>query len=163
MSGLPTSWCAAIGVALAVAATSVVSSAPTASSSRLHAPVGSCKQVQASQVAGWIDQAGPLIRHRWTVGECRDLLLIIDRESTGNPRAVNNWDSNAKRGHPTGGLMQTRDDTFEAHAPAGCHGRMLDPPCNIAAGYRYAIGRYGSLANVPGVRNVRAGLPYVGY
>lgn len=34
---------------------------------------------------------------------------------------------------------------------------------NIVAGVRYAIGRYGSLDNVPGIVSLAHGGPYVGY
>lgn len=162
MSHLSYGTCAVLGGVIAVAATSVVSAVPAAQHGQLR-PAGSCKAVQASQVAGWIDQAGTKLHRRWTVTDCRALLLMAERESNNRADAVNGWDRNAKVGHPTKGILQARDDTFEAHAPAGCHGRILDPVCNIAACADYAIGRYGSLANVPGVRAVREGRPYVGY
>ncbi|WP_186817575.1 lytic transglycosylase domain-containing protein, partial [Nocardia neocaledoniensis] len=90
------------------------------------------------------------------------IAIIIRHESNGNPNAVNGWDSNAKKGTPSKGLMQTIEPTFKAHAAPG-HGNILDPVDNIVAGVRYAIDKYGSVSNVPGVKAVRAGKPYVGY
>jgi SLT domain-containing protein len=43
------------------------------------------------------------------------------------------------------------------------HGNMLNPVSDIIAAYRYAVDRYGSVNNVPGVQAVRAGGAYVGY
>ena len=70
--------------------------------------------------------------------------------------------SNAAAGTPSAGLMQTIAPTFDAYALPG-HGDIYDPVDNIIAGVRYALARYGSLDNVPGVAAVRSGQPYVGY
>jgi len=88
--------------------------------------------------------------------------LIIQKESNWNPNSVNRWDSNARRGTPSKGLMQTIDPTFRAHAVPG-HNDIFNPVHNIAAGVRYAISRYGSLQNVPGVRAMAQGGRYRGY
>ena len=40
------------------------------------------------------------------------LLMQMKSESGGNARAINNWDSNARRGTPSKGLMQVIDPTF---------------------------------------------------
>jgi SLT domain-containing protein len=58
--------------------------------------------------------------------------------------------------------MQTIPSTFNAHALPG-HGNITNPVDNIIAGTRYAISRYGSTSNVPGVKAVRSGGSYVGY
>lgn len=88
--------------------------------------------------------------------------LIIQKESNWNPNSVNRWDSNARRGTPSKGLMQTIDPTFRAHAVPG-HNDVFNPVHNIAAGVRYAINRYGSLQNVPGVKAMARGDRYRGY
>jgi len=90
------------------------------------------------------------------------LALIIQHESSGDPLAVNNWDYNAQAGIPSKGLMQTIEPTFRAYALPG-HGDIFNPVDNIIAGTRYALARYGSLSNVPGVIAVHNGQPYVGY
>jgi SLT domain-containing protein len=87
---------------------------------------------------------------------------MVMKESGGNPRAVNNWDSNAKAGHPSKGLMQTIDSTFSAHKLKG-HGDIFNPVDNIIAGVRYALSRYGSIARVPGIAAMARGGAYRGY
>jgi hypothetical protein len=72
-------------------------------------------------------------------------LRQIQTESGGNPRAVNNWDSNAARGTPSGGLLQTIGPTFAAYRDPRLPNDMFDPFANIVASMRYAMARYGSL------------------
>jgi SLT domain-containing protein len=87
---------------------------------------------------------------------------LIQHESSGNPNAINLWDSNATAGHPSKGLMQTIDSTFDQHHLPG-YDNVYAPVDNIIAGTRYAIDRYGSISNVPGVRALQSGRGYVGY
>ena len=117
------------------------------------------------QVAEWIRQAIEILKaHGYPVEKMNpnDIWMIIQHESGGNPTAVNNWDSNAARGTPSKGLMQTIDPTFNAHALPG-HTNIYNPVDNIIAGVRYAIDRYGSVSNVPGVVGVKNGTGYRGY
>ena len=72
-------------------------------------------------------------------------LRRMKQESGGNPRAINNWDSNAKNGTPSKGLMQVIDPTFRAYAKAGYNKDIYDPLSNILASMRYARARYGTL------------------
>lgn len=72
-------------------------------------------------------------------------LFQMQTESGGNPRAINLWDSNAKKGIPSKGLMQVIDPTFKAYARAGFNKNIYDPLSNILASVRYATSRYGSL------------------
>ena len=116
-------------------------------------------------VGQWIADAEQILEANGTPASVLDtdaIAVIIQGESGGNPRAINNWDSNALAGHPSKGLMQCIDSTFDANKLPG-HDDILNPVDNIVAGVRYAIGRYGSLANVPGVAAVRAGGSYIGY
>lgn len=92
----------------------------------------------------------------------QDIATIIQHESSGDPNAQNNWDSNAQAGTPSIGLMQTIQPTFDANKLPG-HDDIRNPVDNIIAGVRYAIGRYGSVSNVPGVIQVKQGGSYVGY
>lgn len=69
------------------------------------------------------------------------------QESGGNPRALNNWDSNARRGTPSKGLMQVIDPTFRAYAMQGFNRDIYDPLSNILASMRYAVATYGNLFN----------------
>ena len=76
---------------------------------------------------------------------------IIMAESGGNPRAINNWDSNARRGTPSQGLMQTIPSTFRHYvAPELADRPITDPVANITAGVSYMIDRYGRGAVVNG-------------
>lgn len=90
------------------------------------------------------------------------LATIVQYESSGNPAAINNWDSNAKAGHPSKGLMQTIDSTFSQYAMEG-HKDIWNPVDNAIAAINYAVSRYGSLANVPGIKSLANGGGYIGY
>lgn len=116
-------------------------------------------------VAQWITEAKKLLVASGVPASAisdADINMIIQHESAGNPHAENDWDSNAAAGHPSKGLMQTIDSTFSEHALAG-HTDVWNPVDNIVAGVRYALSRYGTLGNVPGVAAVHSGGSYVGY
>lgn len=66
------------------------------------------------------------------------------QESSGNPRAINNWDINAQRGDPSKGLMQTISSTFNAYKVKGADD-IWNPVHNVAAAVRYMMARYGRL------------------
>jgi SLT domain-containing protein len=68
-------------------------------------------------------------------------------ESSGNPDAVNNWDSNAAAGTPSIGLMQVIQPTFDAYALPG-YDDIYNPVDNIIAAAIYAQDTYGGLDNV---------------
>jgi uncharacterized protein YukE len=84
----------------------------------------------------------------WTAREDNHIFL------TGN--------SNAAKGTPSKGLMQCIDPTFNSYKVAG-HGDIWNPVDNICAGVNYAISRYGSLDNVPGIKAMAGGGAYRGY
>ena len=116
-------------------------------------------------VQDWINQAIQILEQNGVPASAlnsQDIWTIIQHESGGNPNAVNNWDSNAQAGHPSKGLMQCIDSTFNAHSLPG-HTDIYNPVDNIIAGVRYALGRYGSIQNVPGIVAVSHGGHYVGY
>lgn len=85
-------------------------------------------------------------------GLLNTVLRRMNQESGGNPHARNDWDSNAKAGMPSQGLMQTIPSTFAAYAGPFVGRGILDPLANIYAGLNYALHRYGSLdaLNRPG-------------
>lgn len=88
---------------------------------------------------------------------------IIMAESGGNPKAINNWDSNALRGTPSQGLMQTIPSTFKRYVHPSLAGRSItDPVANITAGVRYMVDTYGLSTLEAGGRSNHAG-DYVGY
>jgi hypothetical protein len=72
-------------------------------------------------------------------------LRRMAQESGGNPFAVNNWDSNAKRGDPTSGLMQNIPSAFTSRAKELANRGVFDGFANIVASIRYTLARYGSL------------------
>lgn len=80
-----------------------------------------------------------------SLGNLPSLLRRMNQESGGNPRAINLWDSNAKKGIPSKGLMQVIDPTFARYAMPGHSSDIYDPLSNILASIRYALARYGSL------------------
>jgi len=76
------------------------------------------------------------------------LLRRINLESGGNPTAINLTDSNAMKGTPSMGLMQTIMSTFLAYAGPFAGRGPYDPFADIYAGSNYAIHQYGSVAAV---------------
>lgn len=68
-------------------------------------------------------------------------------ESSGNPNAINNYDSNAQNGDPSRGLMQTISATFNAYHVSGTSDNIYDPLANIAAALAYINAQYGG--NIP--------------
>lgn len=80
-----------------------------------------------------------------SAGLLPNVLRRMNQESGGNPRAINNWDSNAAKGTPSMGLMQTIGPTFNAYAGPFRGRGIWDPLANIYAGLNYAVNRYGSL------------------
>ena len=84
---------------------------------------------------------------QYSLANVERTLFQMQTESGGNPFAINLWDSNAKAGIPSKGLMQVIDPTFRAYARPGFDSNIYDPLSNILASIRYAVSRYGSLAN----------------
>ena len=80
----------------------------------------------------------------YTKSNLSALMAQMKAESNGNPKAVNNWDSNAARGTPSKGLMQMIQPTFDSYKMKG-HGNILKPLDNILAAIRYTKSAYGSL------------------
>jgi peptidoglycan hydrolase-like protein with peptidoglycan-binding domain len=116
-------------------------------------------------VKEWVAQAKDiLVRAGVPVEKLSEAAIatIIRHESGGNPSAVNNWDSNARKGTPSMGLMQTIRPTFDRWKLPGMD-QIMNPVHNIVAGVRYALNRYGSLENVPGIRSMARGGAYKGY
>lgn len=74
-------------------------------------------------------------------------LQRMQKESGGNPNAINLWDSNAKAGTPSKGLMQMIDPTFQRWRDPSLANNIWDGDANITGSMRYAIGNYGSLAS----------------
>ena len=71
------------------------------------------------------------------------------QESNGDPRAQNNWDSNAKKGTPSKGLLQTIEPTFNANSLPGMTD-IWNPVHNAVAAIRYMLNRYGHIVAANG-------------
>jgi len=118
-------------------------------------------QIRAGGLDGWIAEALQVMGMPQSLAP--GIKKIILAESGGNPHAVNTWDSNAGRGTPSRGLMQTIPSTFRAYVHPQLAGRPItDPVANITAGVRYMVDRYGMNTVVAGGRSNGAG-GYLGY
>lgn len=100
------------------------------------------------RAARWTPVAIQALRmeNEYTRSNLNSLLRRMEQESGFNPRAINDWDSNARRGTPSKGLMQVIGPTFRAYARPGYDKDIWDPLSNILASIRYARSRYGSPA-----------------
>ncbi|AYN39967.1 lytic transglycosylase [Streptomyces dangxiongensis] len=99
---------------------------------------------------GWIRESLAIMAQKGIPGTYNGIYRNIIRESSGNPSAINLWDSNAAAGIPSKGLLQVIDPTFNAYHVAGTSFNIYDPVANITAACNYAAARYGSIDNVFG-------------
>jgi hypothetical protein len=97
---------------------------------------------------GWIREALDIMKKHKIPGTYHGLHKNIMRESSGNPRAINNWDINAQNGVPSIGLLQVIKPTFDAYHVPGTAWSQYDPVANLTAAANYAADRYGSIDNV---------------
>ncbi|NUP16041.1 MAG: LysM peptidoglycan-binding domain-containing protein [Streptomyces sp.] len=117
---------------------------------------GVAKATQASvksypnNLDGWIRNALDIMAQNGIPGSYDGIHRNIMRESSGNPSAMNNWDSNAVAGTPSKGLLQVIDPTFATYHVPGTVYDPFDPVANIVAACNYAAARYGSIDNVNG-------------
>jgi hypothetical protein len=125
--------------------------------------VGSATFTGSGSVHGWIVKALQIMGMSRNPSLIAGIGRLISSESGGNPNAINLWDSNAKAGHPSKGLMQTIATTFAAYVWPALRGRSIyDPVANITAGVRYAIANYGIGMLMGGGRHTGSGV-YQGY
>ncbi|MET8977577.1 transglycosylase SLT domain-containing protein [Streptomyces sp. NPDC004539] len=99
---------------------------------------------------GWIRESLAIMAQKGIPGSYDGIYRNIIRESSGNPWAINNWDSNAAAGTPSKGLLQVIDPTFQAYHVSGTAYDPYDPVANITAACNYAAAVYGSIDNVFG-------------
>lgn len=92
-----------------------------------------------------------------------DVDIVIAGESSGDPNAINDWDINAQEGHPSEGLVQVIQPTFNTYHSSQLPNDIWDPAANIYAGMNYGINTYGSIQQIPGVASVNSGGPYRPY
>ncbi|MFD7287416.1 transglycosylase SLT domain-containing protein [Streptomyces sp. NPDC059863] len=104
----------------------------------------------ADNLDGWIRESLDVMAANGIPGSYEGIHRNIMRESSGDPWAINNWDSNAAAGTPSKGLLQVIDPTFQAYHVPGTSTDSYDPVANITAASNYAADRYGSIDNVNG-------------
>ncbi|MFE8946398.1 LysM peptidoglycan-binding domain-containing protein [Streptomyces sp. NPDC007856] len=97
---------------------------------------------------GWIKHSLAIMAKNNIPGTYNGIHRNIMRESSGNPKAINLWDSNAVKGTPSKGLLQVIQPTFDAYHVPGTSSDIYDPVANITAACNYAYHRYGSIDNV---------------
>ncbi|MFD5948802.1 LysM peptidoglycan-binding domain-containing protein [Streptomyces collinus] len=134
--------------------TATKSSAPAKPAAKPAGGVAQATQASAKTYAdnldGWIREALDIMAQKGIPGSYDGIYRNVMRESSGNPLAINNWDSNAAKGTPSKGLLQTIDPTFQAYHVDGTSWDPYDPVANITAACNYAADRYGSIDNVNG-------------
>ncbi|WP_405819135.1 transglycosylase SLT domain-containing protein [Streptomyces sp. NBC_00838] len=106
------------------------------------------KPTYANNLNGWIKEALSIMKKEKIPGTYEGLHRNIIRESSGDPRAINNWDINAKNGVPSIGLLQVIKPTFDTYHVKGTPHSQYHPVANIVAAANYAADRYGSIDNV---------------
>ncbi|MFF2125291.1 transglycosylase SLT domain-containing protein [Streptomyces olivochromogenes] len=121
---------------------------PTKATPAKTAPTTS--KTYANNLDGWIKHSLDIMARNKIPGTYNGIHRNVMRESSGNPLAINNWDSNAKAGIPSKGLLQVIDPTFKAYHVPGTSMNPYDPVANITAACNYAAHKYGSIDNVNG-------------
>ena len=74
-----------------------------------------------SVTAEMIKKAAAKMKVSVSAGDISHILTVVQHESNGNARAINNWDRNAQEGHPSKGVLQFIDGTFNKYAVKGHH------------------------------------------
>lgn len=101
----------------------------------------------AGGVARWTPVATEALAREGQLGPKRfaSLMARMKQESNFDPKAINNWDSNAKAGNSSRGLMQVIPSTFNAYRDKSLSSDIYNPLANIVASIRYTLSRYGDL------------------
>ncbi|WP_137991391.1 transglycosylase SLT domain-containing protein [Streptomyces vilmorinianum] len=123
--------------------------APAKAAPAAAAPAAAAKSY-ANNLDGWIRESLDVMAKYGIPGTYDGIHRNIMRESSGNPQAINLWDSNAAKGTPSKGLLQVIEPTFLAYHVPGTSMDLFDPVANITAACNYAADRYGSIDNVNG-------------
>jgi LysM repeat protein len=122
-------------------------SSDSSSSASSSTTSSSASTSYADDLSGWIDEAISILgEHGYSVSYDAVYETAIN-ESSGDPEAENDSDSNAADGNPSKGLMQTTQTTFDAYALSG-YDDIWDPVDNIIAAAIYAQDTYGGLDEV---------------
>lgn len=102
----------------------------------------------SNNLDGWIRESLDILKSKGIPASYNGIHKNIIRESSGNPKAINNWDINAQNGIPSKGLLQVIGPTFKSYHVSGTSWNIYDPVANITAACNYAADRYGSMDNV---------------
>lgn len=129
------------------------SAPPVTTSTPAGVPIGSVTYARftgSGNVTSWTTQACQIMGFppaNWV----RGYTVLCARESSGQPNAINNYDSNAwgpiqSDGYPlhcSRGVAQCIPDTFSSYHIAKTSLDIYDPVANIAASMHYVMNRYG--------------------
>ncbi|MFI5617095.1 transglycosylase SLT domain-containing protein [Streptomyces sp. NPDC051567] len=139
-----------IGATASVAATSGTTASVAAGGplARTAAAPSLPGNTYTDNLDGWIRESLDIMERHGIPGSYDGILRNVMRESSGNPMAINTWDSNAAAGTPSKGLLQVIDPTFRAYHVPGTPLDSYHPVANITAACNYAADRYGSIDNV---------------
>ncbi|MEU2422845.1 transglycosylase SLT domain-containing protein [Streptomyces sp. NPDC007851] len=142
---------AAVGTGAAVLALPLIGATAASAATPANATtVSTTPAGYPNNLDGWIRESLAIMREKRIPGSYNGIYRNVIRESSGNPRAINLWDSNAAAGIPSKGLLQVIDPTFNTYHVAGTSFDIYDPVANITAACNYAAARYGSIDNVHG-------------
>ncbi|MEV7091101.1 transglycosylase SLT domain-containing protein [Streptomyces sp. NPDC093085] len=106
------------------------------------------KPMYPNNLDGWIRESLAIMKKHGIPGTYNGIHRNIMRESSGNPKAINLWDINARNGIPSKGLLQVIPPTFKAYHVKGTKFDIYNPVSNIVAACNYAADKYGSMDNV---------------
>lgn len=119
-------------------------------------PSGAGTAAPKGSVRQWLTQALKITGH-FSPANLNALYGRAMQESGGNPRAQNNWDSNAAAGIPSKGLLQTIGPTFAQYKMRGMN-NILNPIHNAVAAIRYMMAKYGRIVAASGTGYARGGI-----
>jgi LysM repeat protein len=134
----------------AATSTAAAKAAPAAATTAPKATTAAATTTYTDNLDGWIKHSLAIMAQHGIPGSYDGIYRNIMRESSGNPNAINLWDSNAAAGHPSIGLLQVIQPTFDAYHVPGTSMNIYDPVANITAACNYAYHVYGSIDNVNG-------------
>ncbi|GGV18200.1 hypothetical protein GCM10010260_67450 [Streptomyces filipinensis] len=141
---------AAVGTGAAVLALPLIGATSASAAAPAATTASTTPAGYPNTLDGWIRESLAIMGQKGIPGTYNGIYRNVIRESSGNPNAINLWDSNAAKGIPSKGLLQVIDPTFNAYHVAGTSFNIYDPVANITAACNYAAARYGSIDNVFG-------------
>jgi hypothetical protein len=141
---------AAAGTGAAVLALPLIGATSASAATTTSATTVASTVAYPNNLDGWIRASLAVMAEKGIPGTYNGIYRNVIRESSGNPMAINLWDSNAAAGTPSKGLLQVIAPTFAAYHVSGTSWDIYDPVANITAACNYAAHRSGSIDNVFG-------------